>query len=65
MTKLNERDGDLNMTDLKQRFPQIVDLSDLQSADAESVQLLLKLVSLGTQIRGASPYVELLLKEQD
>ena len=40
----------------------ILDLSNLSSADPAGVEVLLELVSLGTQIRGASPYIELLLK---
>jgi len=40
----------------------ILDLSNLLSADPAGVEVLLELVSLGTQIRGASPYIELLLK---
>jgi ABC-type transporter Mla MlaB component len=42
-----------------------VDLSDLQSADSEGVRLLLELVRRGAQIRGASPYIELLLKREN
>ncbi len=40
----------------------VLELSELQSADPDGVELLLELVSLGAQIRGASPYIELLLK---
>ena len=40
----------------------VLELSDLQSADKAGVEVLLELVSLGAQIRGASPYIELLLK---
>jgi ABC-type transporter Mla MlaB component len=46
------------------RTPHVIDLSGLQSADSEGVRLLLEFVSRGTQIRGASPYVELLLRSQ-
>ena len=42
--------------------PVVLELSDLQSADAAGVDVLLELISLGVQIRGASPYTELLLK---
>jgi ABC-type transporter Mla MlaB component len=42
--------------------PHIIDLSDLQSADSEGVRLLLGFVRRGAKIRGASPYVELLLE---
>jgi ABC-type transporter Mla MlaB component len=41
----------------------VLELSSLQSADPAGVDLLLELISLGAQIRGASPYIELLLKE--
>ena len=39
-----------------------LDLSDLQTADRPAVQLLKELIALGTELRGASPYIELLLK---
>jgi hypothetical protein len=39
-----------------------LDLSHLQSADREGLAVLRDLVLLGTEIRGASPYMELLLK---
>lgn len=39
-----------------------LDLSELQMADRLGVQILRELVSLGTEVRGASPYIELLLK---
>ena len=42
--------------------PAVLDLSNLQSADTAGVDILLQLVSLGAQIRGASPYIRLLLK---
>jgi ABC-type transporter Mla MlaB component len=42
--------------------PHVLDLSGLQSADTEGVRLLLGFVSRGAQIRGASPYIELLLR---
>ena len=45
--------------------PRVVDLSELQSADAEGARMLRELVSSGSQIRGASPYIEMLLKEQN
>ncbi len=41
----------------------VLELSNLQSVDPDGVDLLLELISLGAQIRGASPYIELLLKE--
>ena len=40
----------------------VLELSNLQSADKAGVDVLLELISLGVQIRGASPYIELLLK---
>jgi ABC-type transporter Mla MlaB component len=39
-----------------------LDLSELQSADRAGVQILRELVSMGAEIRGASPYIKLLLK---
>jgi ABC-type transporter Mla MlaB component len=44
--------------------PNVIDLSDLQSADSDGVRLLLDFVSRGAQIRDASPYIELLLRSQ-
>ncbi len=40
----------------------VLELSNLQSVDRAGVDVLLELVSLGAEIRGASPYIELLLK---
>ena len=40
----------------------IFDLSNLQSADRAGVEILRELMALGAEVRGASPYVELLLK---
>jgi ABC-type transporter Mla MlaB component len=42
--------------------PLVLDLSNFQSADTTGVATLQKLISMGTRIRGASPYIELLLK---
>lgn len=42
--------------------PLVLELSNLQSADVAGVDVLLELISLGVRIRGASPYIELLLK---
>ena len=42
----------------------VLELSDLQSADTAGVDVLLELISLGAQIRGASPYIKLLLNEE-
>jgi hypothetical protein len=39
-----------------------LDLSELQSADHDGVRTLRELVSLGVEVHGASPYIELLLK---
>lgn len=47
------------------QVPEFVDLTELQSADSEGVRLILKLVSLGSQIRGASPYIRLLLQQKE
>jgi anti-anti-sigma regulatory factor len=44
--------------------PLVLELSNLQSADTAGVDVLLKLISMGVQIRGASPYIELLLKRK-
>lgn len=40
----------------------VLDLSDLQSADRAGVETLRELVSMGAELRGASPYIELLMK---
>lgn len=40
----------------------VLDLSELQSADTSGLATLRQLVSLGAEIRHASPYIELLLK---
>ena len=39
-----------------------LELTDLRSADPAGVAVLQDLVGLGAEIRGASPYIELLLK---
>ena len=39
-----------------------LDLSELQSADSAGVEILRELVSMGAEVRSASPYIELLLK---
>jgi ABC-type transporter Mla MlaB component len=44
--------------------PTVLELSHLQSADAVGVEALLQLIALGAEIRGASPYIELLLKKK-
>jgi hypothetical protein len=43
--------------------PVTLDLSDLQSVDRTSAALLRESIIAGTELRAASPYVELLLKE--
>ncbi len=40
----------------------VLDLSELQSADRQGAELLRELLALGAEVRGASPYIELLLK---
>lgn len=40
----------------------VLDLSELHSADRAGVEILRELVSMGAELRGASPYIELLLK---
>ncbi|MHC4179498.1 MAG: hypothetical protein ACYSWU_18455 [Planctomycetota bacterium] len=42
--------------------PLVLELSNLQSADPKGVEVLLELVALAAEVRGASPYIELLLK---
>jgi hypothetical protein len=39
-----------------------LDLSELQTADRAGVEILRELASLGVELRGTSPYIELLLK---
>jgi hypothetical protein len=39
-----------------------LDLSDLQSADRDGVAILRKLISLGVEVRAATPYIELLIR---
>jgi hypothetical protein len=41
-----------------------LELSDLQSADPDGVAMLLEIASLGAELRGVSPYIELLLKRE-
>jgi len=65
-------DGQLrceNVAELTREFqdidgPVALELSGLQSADADGVAILLEIASLGAKIRGASPYIELLLKRK-
>jgi len=42
----------------------VLDLTDLQSADAEGVRCLQRLISLGAEIRGSSHYIALLLEDE-
>ncbi len=43
--------------------PHVLDLSDLVSADAAGSEKLREFASRGVEIRGASPYLKLLLDE--
>ncbi|MBW2369951.1 MAG: hypothetical protein JRH15_18935 [Deltaproteobacteria bacterium] len=45
-------------------LPIALDLSNLRWADSEGVQLLKTFVDKGAQLRGMSPYVEILLKRE-
>ena len=42
--------------------PLVLELSNLQSADPTGVEALRELVALGAEVRGASPYLRLLLE---
>lgn len=42
----------------------VLELSDLGSADAAGAEVLRELATLGTKIRGASRYIELLLGKE-
>jgi hypothetical protein len=44
--------------------PVTLELSALQSADRVGVAKLLEIASLGAELRGASPYIELLLERE-
>jgi small GTP-binding protein len=44
MTKQNERDDDLNLKDLKEKFPQIVGLYKVDSADGRGVPVLKEII---------------------
>jgi ABC-type transporter Mla MlaB component len=41
-----------------------LDLSDLQTADRAGVKTLREYVSLGAELQGVSPYIDLLLKSK-
>jgi hypothetical protein len=43
--------------------PAALDLTDLQSVDRSSVALLRQSIAAGTELRGVSPYIELLLQK--
>jgi hypothetical protein len=55
--------GELAKEQRSVRGPFVLELPNLQSADAAGVEILRYLASAGTIIRGASPYIELLLNE--
>lgn len=63
-------DGRLNAGDVEEltrafqsaQGMKALDLSELQSADRVGVEILRDLVSMGAEVRGASPYIELLMK---
>jgi ABC-type transporter Mla MlaB component len=44
--------------------PVVLELSELKSADAAGVAMLQEIASLGAELRGASPYIELLLRSE-
>ena len=46
-------------------FPIAFDLSNLRWADSDGVQLIKTFVDKGAQLRGMSPYVEILLKKEE
>ena len=56
--------GELDREYRSAEGPRVIDLSNLQSADAEGVKCLRELILLGAEIRGTSPYIELLLQDQ-
>jgi len=45
LSKLNERNDDLNMTDLREKFPQIIDLCKVDSEDGKGIQVLKNIIS--------------------
>jgi ABC-type transporter Mla MlaB component len=63
-------DGQLNVEDVDElareyrssQAPTVLELSNLMSADSAGVKCLRELISHGVEIRGASPYIDLLLK---
>ena len=44
-------------------WPHVLDLTNLQSADAAGVDRLRELISHGTRVEGISPYLQLLLED--
>lgn len=44
--------------------PLVLDLSQLLSADKSGIEKLRELLSRGTELRGVSPYLQLLLNDQ-
>ena len=63
-------DGELKADDIEEltgayrsaQGASVLDLSELRSADRAGVGVLRELVSIGAEIQGASPYIELLMK---
>ena len=63
-------DGQLSVEDVDEltrecrssQAPTVLELSNLMSADSAGVKCLRELMSLGAETRGASPYIDLLLK---
>ncbi len=58
-----------DIADLLQKYlsvegPVVLELSNLQSADLAGVKILLELAALGTEIRGASPFIAFLLSNK-
>jgi len=45
LSKLNERNDDLNMTDLREKFPQIIDLYKVDSEDGKGIPALKNIIS--------------------
>ena len=54
--------GELRRTYRSIPTPTVLDLSDLQSPDREGAALLRELLSVGVELRGTAPYMELLLR---
>jgi small GTP-binding protein len=45
LSKFNERNDDLNMTDLREKFPQIIDLYKVDSEDGKGIPVLKDIIS--------------------